>query len=368
MNETHRSERSRHRGKRPMRWLFAAMAGALLTAISAGPGFAQLAPTTDRTSGNIHRSAASSLFDLSTRFLRHLGNEASGQTSGAPLVNNPQGGGADEQAPLAYRTWFEGYGLASKMDTQSDFAGDKRKTWGSVAGLGWTPKPGMSFGASVDQSRTKIDVTGLPQNATIELTQVGANASLESGNWTLGLAAVHGFGSVKVRRDDTGAVDTSSYNAHLWGAFGELSYVHAMGASRLVPKIGADWARIETSSFAETGGPNAVTGSSQVSTRTRIFAGAELGHTWDLGTALFDLSGYGRAVDIVAQDIGQLQVTGDGGPVSLQGVSESRFGADAGAAATLRLSATARLYAGYDGRFRSNFTSHSGVIGAEFRW
>jgi hypothetical protein len=27
-----------------------------------------------------------------------------------------------------------------------------------------------------------------------------------------------------------------------------------------------------------------------------------------------------------------------------------------------------RLYAVYDGRFRSNFTSHSGTLGAEFRF
>jgi uncharacterized protein with beta-barrel porin domain len=165
-------------------------------------------------------------------------------------------------------------------------------------------------------------------------------------------------------------VDVASYDAKLWGAFGELSYLWTSGNFRIVPKVGADWARAEADSFVETGGPNAVMGSSQVSSRTRIFGGAEIGHTWTFNRSYFDLSAYGRAVNIVQQDISALMVTGGGGaiPVSVQGVGESRLGVDAGAAATWRLSAMTRVYASYDGRFRSNFTSHSGTVGVEFRW
>jgi hypothetical protein len=49
-------------------------------------------------------------------------------------------------------------------------------------------------------------------------------------------------------------------------------------------------------------------------------------------------------------------------------VAESRLGLDTGVAANLRLSAMTRLYAMYDGRFRQNFTSHTGTLGVEFRW
>jgi uncharacterized protein with beta-barrel porin domain len=250
-----------------------------------------------------------------------------------------------------------------------DFTGDRRAMYGGVAGLGYTPVPGMSFGVSVDQSRTKIDIVDLPQRATIDLTQVGANAAFESGAWTLAMAGIHGFGRVNSNRDDFGGtVDTASYDAKLWGALAELSYLWTSGNFRIVPKVGADWARAETGSFAETGGPTAVVASNQVSTRTRVFAGAEFGHTWNYDRTLFDFSVYGRAVDIVQQDIGQLQIDGIGAPVSVQGVGESRLGADAGAAATWRLSSMMRVYAAYDGRYRSNFISHAATAGVEFRW
>ncbi len=50
------------------------------------------------------------------------------------------------------------------------------------------------------------------------------------------------------------------------------------------------------------------------------------------------------------------------------GVSEGKYGLDGGAAASLRLSPIARLYAAYDGRFRDGFQSHTGTLGLEFRW
>jgi outer membrane autotransporter protein len=174
---------------------------------------------------------------------------------------------------------------------------------------------------------------------------------------------------VHTERDDFGGtVDRADYDASMWGALAELSYLWTSGTFRIVPKAGADWARVRTDSFVESGGPTATTGSDQVSTRTRLFAGAEFGNTWNFDKALFDLSAYGRLVGIVQQDIGTLQVGGGAVTVPVQGVGESRLGADAGAAATWRLSSLMRVYAAYDGRFRSNFTSHAGMLGLELRW
>jgi uncharacterized protein with beta-barrel porin domain len=54
--------------------------------------------------------------------------------------------------------------------------------------------------------------------------------------------------------------------------------------------------------------------------------------------------------------------------IRLQGLAESRYGADAGASASLNLSNAARLYVNYDGKFRTAMQSQQGMIGVEFRW
>lgn len=329
--------------------------------------------------GNIHVSTPSALFDFGSRFLRVLGNEAAWHSTGAPRTNNPAGGGADMPAAAPgtpaqvgerYRAWFEGYGLRSRMDPQGDFRGDRRENWGGIAGFGWTAAPGVSFGLSVDQGHTKIEIAPLAQRATVDLTQIGGNAAFESGPWTFGVALIHGFGDVNATRG-VGNPSIASYDARLWGALSELSYLWSSGNWRLVPKLGFDWTRTETSSFTETGGPTPVHGSEQVNRRMRILAGAEIGHTWFAKQTMFDLAAYGRFVDIVSLDIDPLLVTSPTGaltPRLIPGVSESRTGFDAGATASLRLSKNARLYAVYDGRFRSNFESHGGTLGLELRW
>src|SRR5205085_6226018 len=105
------------------------------------------------------------------------------------LRTNPGGGGASEitEAPR-YRTWFESYGISATNGPILDFAGDRRKTWGGVAGIGARVAPGINIGFSVDQSRTNIDVPLALQSASLDLTQLGFNASVDSGPWTWAMA------------------------------------------------------------------------------------------------------------------------------------------------------------------------------------
>jgi uncharacterized protein with beta-barrel porin domain len=54
--------------------------------------------------------------------------------------------------------------------------------------------------------------------------------------------------------------------------------------------------------------------------------------------------------------------------IAVQGISESRYGADAGASASLNLTSTARVYLNYDGKFRAALQSHQGTVGVELKW
>ena len=115
---------------------------------------------------------------------------------------NPGGGGASASTEdPRYRTWYEGYGISVRTDPQGDFVGDKRKTFGGVAGFGARVAPGVNLGFSVDQSHTDIDVPLALQSATLDLTQIGFNGSVDKGPWTWAFAVVHGFGKVHSSRD-----------------------------------------------------------------------------------------------------------------------------------------------------------------------
>ncbi|MEW6452242.1 MAG: autotransporter outer membrane beta-barrel domain-containing protein [Pseudomonadota bacterium] len=322
------------------------------------------------SSGNPNLSASSTITDLGSQFLQRF-NAISSYRTAASANNNPQGGGADEPAER-YRAWLEGYGVAARTSAQGDFSGDKRRTWGGIAGIAATVAPGWTLGLSVDQSSTKVDITGFPQSGRIDLTQVGVNGAYETGNWIFGGAFVFGSGRVHSSRSDGTGEIRADYGAKLYGLLGEASYYIALpNNSRIVPRVGADWTYTQTGAFTETGTANAVTAGSVATTRARVTAGAEIGHSWLADRKLFDVAVYGRFVDNVVQNIGALNIdntTGGSAPRLINGVRESNYGADAGAMASVKITQMARLYTVYDGRFRGNFTSHTGTAGVEVRW
>ncbi|HEY2134871.1 MAG TPA: autotransporter outer membrane beta-barrel domain-containing protein [Xanthobacteraceae bacterium] len=326
------------------------------------------------TSAAIGTGASYALFDLSSRYLQTLGGLGGPSTQGGLFGTGPNPGGGGAPAPPAapkYRAWSELYGLGATTGAQASYPGDTRRTYGGVAGFAMTVAPSATLGMSIDQSRSKIDITGLPQHATLDLTQFGVNGSYELGSWTFSAAGVAGFAGVDANRDTPSGAATASYGANLWGLITEADYFIPLGSARIVPKFGADWTQTHAKAYAETGGIDAVMVPASTADRSRIFAGAEIGNTWVISNTVFDLSGYVRGVDILSQNIPSLTVSAVSGPatpVTVFGVSEAKYGIDAGGMASLRLSPIARIYAVYDGRFRNGLQSNSGTLGLEFRW
>jgi len=97
-------------------------------------------------------------------------------------------------------------------------------------------------------------------------------------------------------------------------------------------------------------------------------AGAEIGHYWIFDRKILDLSAYGKFVDNFSQTFSSVVVSLGTQRITVQGIGESRCGADAGASASLSLSSTARVYLNYDAKVRAAMQSHHGTFGVEFKW
>ena len=325
-------------------------------------------PTPVPTMINSDISSGATVLNQGSRILERLGDQASGGP-GAAERNNPGGGGAPAAAePLRVRTWSEIYGVSATTSAQGDFFGDKRKTWGGTAGIGATLLAGVNVGLSVDQSRTNIDVPLAFQSATLDFTQFAFTASVDKGPWTWALALVRGIGNVNSMRDTGFGNATANYGAQLVGALTELSYYWTFNQSRIVPKAGLEYVRSTTDAFQEVGGLNPVMAGAASLERSRALIGAEIGHYWIVDQKVFDLSGYGKFVDNFSQNASSVLETLGLQTISVQGIVESQYGADAGASASLNLTNAIRVYLNYDGKFRSNLQSHQGTAGLEVRW
>lgn len=360
---------------------FAVMVLALVAMMSATPGFAQSptptptptptaspTPVPMPTSTNYDLSAGNSALNLGSNFLERLGNQASGGVNRA-FRTNPGGGGASASTEdPRYRTWFEGYAISVRTDAQGDFVGDKRKTFGGVAGFGARVAPGVNLGFSIDQSHTDVDVPLALQSATLDLTQIGFNGSVDKGPWTWAFAVVHGFGKVHSSRDTGAGLATAGYRAAVDGALTEVSYYWTKDQMRIVPKGALEYVRATSVAFQESGGLDPLNVGSTALSRARVMIGAEIGRYFIYDQKILDLSAYGKFVDNFYQNLGSVQVSLGTQSIVVPGIGEGRYGMDAGASASLNLTNTARLYVNYDGKFRNELTSHQGTVGFEYRW
>jgi len=347
--------------------LHATVAGltALCAASSASAQFVP-PPVPHVTDNNSQLSVNASQLDIGSSFLQRLGREA---TYGYAARDNSGGGGASQStAEPLYRTWAETYGIRARTEAQGTFVGDKRGTLGVVGGIGATVAPGLNVGFSADQSQTWIDVPLALQTATLGMTQLGINASYSNGPWTVAMVAVHGFAQISSNRTTLLGGAHANYRGSIDGVLGELNYTYSFSQSRIVPKLALEYVSARTDRFSEAGGLNPVTVADGHGERARVLAGAEIGHYWIIGQQAIDVSAYGKFVDNFAQNMGAVQVSLGNNAISVQGIRESRNGADAGAAASWILSNAARLYANYDGRFRDGYQAHQGTLGVELRW
>ncbi len=318
---------------------------------------------------NSTQASGATIANLGSSFLERLGNQAS-HGFGNTLRNNPGGGGASEatDTPLRFRAWGEAYGISTNDSAQGVFVGDHRQTAGGVVGLGATLAPGVNVGLSIDQSRTGIDMPLALQSASLDLTQFGFNASVDKGPWTWAMAVVHGVGQIDSRRDTGFGTAFAGYTGQVDGALTELSYYWYLDQSRIVPKAGFEYVRASTGGFAETGGLDPLTATGTTIERSRILLGAEIGHYWVFDQKILDLSAYGKFVDNVYQNFGSIMVSLGPESITLQGIGESQYGADVGAAASLSLTDRIRFYMNYDGKFRAQMQSHQGTLGVEYKW
>lgn len=347
--------------------LHATVAGltALCAASSASAQFVP-PPVPHVTDNNSQLSVNASQLDIGSSFLQRLGREA---TYGYAARDNSGGGGASQStAEPLYRTWAETYGIRARTAAQGTFVGDKRGTLGVVGGIGATVAPGLNVGFSADQSQTWIDVPLALQTATLGMTQLGINASYSNGPWTVAMVAVHGFAQISSNRTTLLGGAHANYRGSIDGVLGELNYTYSFSQSRIVPKLALEYVSARTDRFSEAGGLKPVTVADGHGERARVLAGAEVGHYWIIGQQAIDVSAYGKFVDNFVQNMGAVQVSLGNNAISVQGIRESRNGADAGAAASWILSNAARLYANYDGRFRDGYQAHQGTLGVELRW
>lgn len=237
-------------------------------AIASQPDAAAAQFAFDQLSGEVHGSLQTAMIDDS-RFVRETAlnriRNAFGRVGGARIPVLAYGAGGPEavspDTPEA-ALWMHGFGSFGRWNSDGNAARLERSTGGLFVG-GDVPLGDWRVGALAGYSRSDLDVDDRASSASMESWHLGLYGGAEWGEIAFRTGAAYSWHHVSTLRTVAfpGFADsvTGKYRAGVGQIFGELAYDLDFGAYRLEPFGNLAYVHHHRSSFAERGGPAALT-------------------------------------------------------------------------------------------------------------
>ncbi len=143
-------------------------------------------PSPTPTVVNSYGSAGAAVTNLGSSFLERLGNQASSGFGSAHAAKSGRRRRLRSAEPPRFRSWAEAYGISARTGAQGDFVGDRRRTWGGVAGdrrARCARRQCRRFGRSKPHRnrRSARAAIGNPRSHPVRLQRLGGQGSVDLG-------------------------------------------------------------------------------------------------------------------------------------------------------------------------------------------
>jgi outer membrane autotransporter protein len=160
--------------------------------------------------------------------------------------------------------WTQGYGAWGRTNGDGNAASMHRDLGGFITGVDRSFGDIWRAGVAAGYSRANVSVADRSSSASVDSFHLTAYAGAQLGAWALRTGAAFAWHNIDTTRTVIFPgffdVERASYHGTTSQAFGEVGYGLMLGRVAAEPFAGAAWVRVETNSFAETGGIGALNG------------------------------------------------------------------------------------------------------------
>ena len=323
----------------------AEIAAAKEAASALAPDVAPVVSQTETTVANQIYSA------IGTRLSGGINNANQGISSGDML---------DDAA-----VWVQGLYNKSKLNNTSKAYGYDADTYGAAFGLEKYVTKATKLGAGYAYNSTDID--GHNRDTDVHTSTLFAYGEYKPNNWFVNGIASYGWSDYSETKHST--VDVKSkYDVNTFGLQAMTGYdINLPQAFTLTPEAGVRYARIEQDGYVDDAGQSVKSRNSNIWTGV---AGAKLSKAFaaDNGMIFKPELRLAATYDLKNDKGNTLVTLANGTSYSVQNTSLKRFGVEVGAGVTADLSDNVELSMGYEGRFRSHYQDHTGLINAKYKF
>ena len=323
----------------------AEIAAAKEAASALAPDVAPVVSQTETTVANQIYSA------IGTRLSGGINNANQGISSGDML---------DDAA-----VWVQGLYNKSKLNNTSKAYGYDADTYGTAFGLEKYVTKATKLGAGYAYNSTDID--GHNRDTDVHTNTLFAYGEYKPNNWFVNGIASYGWSDYSETKHST--VDVKSkYDVNTFGLQAMTGYdFNLPQAFTLTPEAGVRYAHVDQDSYTDDAGQSVKSHKGNIWTGV---AGAKLSKAFaaDNGMIFKPELRLAATYDLKNDKGNTLVTLANGTSYSVQGTALKRFGVEVGAGVTADLSDNVELSMGYEGRFRSHYQDHTGLINAKYKF
>ena len=323
----------------------AEIAAAKEAASALAPDVAPVVSQTETTVANQIYSA------IGTRLSGGINNANQGISSGDML---------DDAA-----VWVQGLYNKSKLNNTSKAYGYDADTYGAAFGLEKYVTKATKLGAGYAYNSTDID--GHNRDTDVHTNTLFAYGEYKPNNWFVNGIASYGWSDYSETKHST--VDVKSkYDVNTFGLQAMTGYdINLPQAFTLTPEAGVRYAHVDQDSYTDDAGQSVKSHKGNIWTGV---AGAKLSKAFaaDNGMIFKPELRLAATYDLKNDKGNTLVTLANGTSYSVQGTALKRFGVEVGAGVTADLSDNVELSMGYEGRFRSHYQDHTGLINAKYKF
>ena len=323
----------------------AEIAAAKEAASALAPDVAPVVSQTETTVANQIYSA------IGTRLSGGINNANQGISSGDML---------DDAA-----VWVQGLYNKSKLNNTSKAYGYDADTYGAAFGLEKYVTKATKLGAGYAYNSTDID--GHNRDTDVHTSTLFAYGEYKPNNWFVNGIMSYGWSDYKEKKHSV--VDVKSkYDVDTFGLQAMTGYdINLPQAFTLTPEAGVRYAHVDQDSYTDDAGQSVKSHKGNIWTGV---AGAKLSKAFaaDNGMIFKPELRLAATYDLKNDKGNTLVTLANGTSYSVQGTALKRFGVEVGAGVTADLSDNVELSMGYEGRFRSHYQDHTGLINAKYKF
>ena len=261
--------------------------------------------------------------------------------------------------------WVQGLYNKSKLNNTSKAYGYDADTYGAAFGLEKYVTKATKLGAGYAYNSTDID--GHNRDTDVHTSTLFAYGEYKPNNWFVNGIASYGWSDYSETKHST--VDVKSkYDVDTFGLQAMTGYEFNLPqAFTLTPEAGVRYARVEQDGYIDDAGQSVKSRNSNIWTGV---AGAKLSKAFaaDNGMIFKPELRLAATYDLKNDKGNTLVTLANGTSYSVQNTSLKRFGVEVGAGVTADLSDNIELSMGYEGRFRSHYQDHTGLINAKYKF